>query len=130
MTRLIGAAALVAALAGCRDYVYYDKVASDDGLTPADQYARYSREAAEKIAIGRALGDAHQGDTPAAYTRQIETASRYARGLPDVRSVTGDPLGHWLLVEFKSGWRVSVLPIADGKRPEETPNLTTRPAPR
>lgn len=127
MPRFIGAAALAAGLAavltGCRDYQYYDKVSDGDALVPADQYARYGREEAEKIAIGRALGDAHQGDDPAAYARQVEVASRYARTLPDVQGVTSDALGHWLLVQFKSGWRVSVLPISDGKRPQDTPNL-------
>ncbi len=123
MTRFFGAVALTAVLAGCRDYQYYGKVADDDALVPADQFARYGHEEAEKIAIGRAYGDAHQGDTPADYARQLEVATRYARTMPDVQGVTGDALGHWVLIQFKSGWRVAITPISDGKRPQETPNL-------
>ena len=47
----------------------------------------------------------------------------YARGLPDVADVDADALGHRLTVGFKSGWRVGIVPLADGKKPAETPGL-------
>src|SRR5690606_41699301 len=44
---------LVASLGACRDYNFKRHVSSQDGLIPADQYARYGREQAIAVAIGR-----------------------------------------------------------------------------
>lgn len=123
MNPVSGAVLLALTLVSCRPYHYYNKVTDQSGMIPADQYARYGREQAQKVAIGRAFADAHQGSSREDYARQVQAGERYAHTLPDVVNVTGDPLGHWLLVQFKSGWRVAVTPIADGKRPSETPNL-------
>jgi hypothetical protein len=43
--------------------------------------------------------------------------------MPDVVDVHADTLAYFLTVQFKSGWRVFVLPIADGKAPGATPGL-------
>lgn len=115
--------ALAAGVTGCRAYDSYDYLTQDDGLVPADQYARYGREQAQVVAIGREFAQAHQGDTPEDYAEQAQAAVAYARTLPDVADVTPDPLGHRLTIRFKSGWRTMVTPIADGKRGAETANL-------
>ena len=39
-----------------------------------------------------------------------------------------DTIGYRLTVTFKNGWRAAVVPIADGKAPEATPNLPGGPA--
>jgi hypothetical protein len=111
---LVLAATATAMLASCRGYDFRDRISHDDGLVPTEQYARYGREQAQLVAAGREL--AHFG----ADTAQ---AAAYARGLPDVVTVTADPRGHWLTLRFKSGWRVATPPVADGKRGADTAGL-------
>jgi hypothetical protein len=123
MTRTIAAAALVLALGACRDYQFYPKLSSQKGLTPADKWAAYGHEEAEAVAIGREFAQAKHGGSPAAFARQTAAAVAYARTMPDVRDVKADTLGHWLTVTFRSGWRLGIDPIDDGKRGAETPNL-------
>ncbi|HET7599860.1 MAG TPA: hypothetical protein VFK09_06185 [Gemmatimonadales bacterium] len=123
MTRTLAAAALVLALGACRDYRYYPKLSSEKGLVPADQWAMYGREEAQAVAIGREFAQAKQGSSPADFAKQTAAAAAYARTMPDVRDVKADTLGHWLTVTFKSGWRLGIDPIDDGKRGAETPNL-------
>jgi hypothetical protein len=106
---------LVATLVSCRTYDFRDHVANQAGLTPATQYARYGREQAEVVAAGREL--AHAGRD------SIAQAVAYAKGLPDVTTVTADSQGNWLTLSFKSGWRVAVPPVADGKRGADTPGI-------
>jgi len=120
----------VLALAACRDYQYQPKVASQDGLTPADQFARYGREQAQAVAIGREFARAHQGGSREELARQAEAAMAYARTLPDVIDVHADPLGYRLTVQFKSGWRAGVAPIDDGKSGAETPGIGASAAPK
>jgi hypothetical protein len=123
MTRI--AAALIAALllGGCRDYHFYPRLAKQDGYIPADQFARYGREQAQQVAIGREFAVAYRGSTREDRAAQARDAVAYASKLPDVRHVESDSLGYRLTVEFASGWRVAVLPIDDGKRGSETPGL-------
>jgi hypothetical protein len=123
MRPIVATALLILGTAACRSYDYHSRVADEDGLLPADQYARYGREQAQAVAIAREFGRAHQGSSREAYTRQADAAVAYARTLPDVVTVVPDPLGHRLTLEFRSGWRTMVTPLDDGKRGAETPGL-------
>jgi hypothetical protein len=123
MMRLIAAAALVLVLGGCRTYDQYSKVSSQKGLVPADQWAKLGREQAQAVAIGRELARANQGSSPEARAKQAAAAVAYAKTLPDVHDVAADTLAPFLTVSFKSGWRVGVNPIADGKSGPETPGV-------
>jgi hypothetical protein len=111
------------ALASCRSYEYKSRLTAQDGLVPPDQFARYGKEQAEAVAIAREYGKADQGDTPEELRRQAQAAITYARTLPDVTDISADPLGYRLTVQFKSGWRVGVPPIEDGKSGAETPGI-------
>jgi hypothetical protein len=95
---------------------------------PPDQFARYGKEQAQAIAIGREFAVAYQGDTPADWAAQADAAIAYATTLPDVATVVADTLGHRLTVQFKSGWRTAVLPIDDGRRGAETPGIAAAAA--
>ena len=123
MTRALALLALTFALTGCPTYDEYPKLSSQKGYVPAERYARYGTEQAEAMAIAREFGHAYQGESRADYVRQADSAVKYARTLPDVVDITPDSLGHRLTVQFRSGWRTMVLPIDDGKRGAETPNV-------
>ena len=123
MRRLLVTATSALLLAGCPTYDRYSKLASERGLLPADQFATYGTEAAQKIAIGRALAQVHTGTSPADFARQMGEAVAFAQKQPDVVAVKADTLAYFMMVTFRSGWRVAVLPIADGKAPGETPGL-------
>lgn len=127
MNRRIVSLLAVLALASCRSYQYESKVSDQDGLVPPDQFARYGVEQAEAIAIAREYGRAEQGSSPAALTKQADAATAYAGTLPDVADATADPLGHRLTVRFKSGWRLGVPPIKDGKSGAETLGIKPQP---
>ena len=130
MTRALALLALTLALAGCPTYHEYPKLSDQGGYIDADQYARYGKEQAQAMAIAREYGAARQGDSRADLGRQADSAIAYARTLPDVVDVDADSLGYRLTISFRSGWRTMVLPIDDGKRGPETPNLPgARPAP-
>jgi hypothetical protein len=126
MTRSFSVVLLVIALASCRSYDLHSRLIHQDGLVPADQYARYGREQAQEIAIAREFGHARQGSSPEALTKQAEAAASYARTLPDVADVKADPLGLLLTIRFKSGWRTMVTPLEDGKRGAETVGLPAK----
>jgi hypothetical protein len=111
------------ALSSCRDYDLPSRLTNQDGLVPADQYARYGREQAQEIAIGREFGHAGRGSAPEDLIKQAEAAASYARTLPDVADVKVDPLGRLLTIRFKSGWRTMTTPIENGKRGAETVGL-------
>lgn len=111
------------ALAGCPTYDRYDKLADQKGMLPADEYAGYGPEQAQRIAIGRALAQAHKGSSPEDFARQMGEAVAFARTMPDVVDVKADTLAYFLTVQFKSGWRTFILPVADGKAPGETPGV-------
>jgi hypothetical protein len=117
---------LVIGLVSCRDYDLDARLVDQDGLVPADQYARYGREQAQEIAIAREFGHADQGSAPDQLVKQAESAVAYARSLPDVADVKADPAGLLLTVRFKSGWRTMVTPLSDGKRGAETVGLPAR----
>lgn len=114
---------LAVAVAGCRDYDLQSRLTSQQGLIPADQYARYGREQAEEIAIAREFGHARRGSSLNDLMQQAGAASSYARSLPDVADIKADPLGLLLTIRFKSGWRTMTTPIQDGKRGAETAGL-------
>jgi hypothetical protein len=122
----LGLMLLVVALLSCRDYDLEDRLVGQDGLVPADQYARYGREQAQAIAIAREFAQAYEGSAPDQLTRQAEAAATYARTLPDVADLKADPQGLVLTVRFKSGWRTMVTPLDDGKRGAETTGLPAR----
>ena len=113
-------------LASCRDYDLESRLVDQDGLLPADQYARYGREQAQEIAIAREYARARQGSAPDQLVKQAEAAAAYARSLPDVADIRADPAGLVLTVRFKSGWRTMVTPLDDGKSGAETAGLPAR----
>jgi hypothetical protein len=115
MIRRVGVLLLLLSAVSCRRYDLYSRLSSDAGMTPGDQYARYGKEQAEVVAISRRLAEVGPNGT--------DSAVIYARGLPDVADVTADPAGYRLTVGFKSGWRVGIVPLADGKKAAETPGL-------
>ena len=127
MRRLLALPLLALTLAGCPSYDSYAPVVSQKGLVPPDQFARYGAEQAQAVAIGREFGYAYQGDTPADFGAQAAAGVAYARTMPDVVNVTADSLGHRLTIQFRSGWRTAVDPIADGRRGNETPGIPTGP---
>ncbi len=85
---------------------------------PADQYARYGREQAITVAIGREFARPYNSGAET----QADVAMNYARAKfgADISELTADPQGNRVVVTFKSGWRTSVVPIADGKTGDDT----------
>jgi hypothetical protein len=126
MKRLLAVLLLQATLTSCRGYDLHDRLTKQDGLVPADQFARYGQEQAEEMAIARELGAITKGSSVRDSVKQKETASAYARSLPGVADVQVDPLGYRLTVRFKSGWRTMVNPIEDGKRGAETAGMRAK----
>lgn len=123
MKRSFGCVMLVVALASCRDYDLESRLTDQSGLVPPNQFARYGREQAQEMAVAREYGHASDGSTDEDLIRQAETATSYARTLPDVRDVGADPLGFRHTIHFRSGWLSMVTPIKDGKRGAETAGL-------
>lgn len=123
MNRTVAVLLALALLGACRDYEMYPRLSSQAGYVPADQYARYGREQAQHVAIGREFAAAYQGDTREQRALQAKAAIAYASSLPDVEDVVADSLGYRLTVRFASGWRAAILPIDDGKRGADTPGL-------
>lgn len=105
-------------LGACRDYNFTRHVSSQDGLVPADQYARYGREQAIAMAIGREFARPYNSGAEA----QVDVAINYARNrfAKDIRDISGDPQSHRIVVTFHSGWRTAIVPIADGKTGDDT----------
>jgi hypothetical protein len=118
MKRSLGFLLLMLVLGSCRDYDLRARLNDQDGLIPADQFARYGREQAQEMAIAREY--AHTGDTS------------YARSLPDVADIHTDSLGYRQTIRFRSGWLTMVTLVDDGKRGAETQGLPSeaRPGPR
>jgi hypothetical protein len=115
MKPCIGMLTLVVLLASCRDYDLRARLTDQDGLVPADQFARYGREQAQEMAIAREFG--HRRDTS------------YARSLADVVDASVDLQGSRQTIRFKSGWLTMVNPIDDGKRGAETAGLPAEARP-
>lgn len=109
---------LVAGLSGCRDYQFKRHVAIQDGLIPGDQFARYGREQAIMVAIGREFARPYNSGPQA----QADVAIIYAKNKfpKDVVDISADPQGNRLVVTFLSGWRTAIVPIDDGKTGDET----------
>jgi hypothetical protein len=128
MWRFCSLGLVVVTMVSCRDYHLSSRITNQDGLVPADQYARYGREQAEEIAIAREFGHASQGSSADQRKQQAEAGAAYARSLPDVVGVKADPQGLLLTVQFKSGWRTMITPLQDGKRGAETAGLPGTPA--
>jgi hypothetical protein len=125
MKRSFGAVMLLMGLTSCRDYDLQSRLTDQEGLVPADQFARFGREQAEEMAIAREFGAAINQSSPEDLVKQVESVSRYARTLPDVADIQADPLGYRLTLRFNSGWRAMVTPIEDGNRGAETVGLPT-----
>lgn len=109
---------LVALTGACRDYQFTRHLANQDGLIPADKYATYGREQAISVAIGREFGRPYNSGPE----RQAEIAMNYARNKfgADITDLSADPQSNRIVVVFKSGWRVAIVPIDDGKTGDET----------
>ena len=114
---------LLLALSSCRMYDYSARISDDGGLVPGDQYARYGREQAEAIAVARRFAQAEDGNSAEARVARANSAIAYARTLPHVANAVADPLSHRLTVDFKSGWRLGIVPLADGRTAAETPGM-------
>ncbi len=116
--RIIVALAAVTLLGACRDYNFTRHVASQDGLVPADQYARYGREQAIAVAIGREFARPYNSGPEA----QVDVVINYARNNfgKDITDISGDPQSHRIVVTFASGWRTAIVPIDDGKTGSDT----------
>jgi hypothetical protein len=115
---LLAALGLLAGLGACRDYDYKRHVSNQDGLIPADQFARYGREQAIAVAIGREFARPYNSGPGA----QADVAISYARNKfhLDILNMSADPQGNRLVVTFRSGWRTAIVPIADGKTGDQT----------
>ena len=103
---------MLLALTSCRSYDYYSRISEPDGMVPGDQFARYGREQAQAVAIARGFAGG-----------EADSAVVFARKMPDVTNVVADPQSYRLTVDFRSGWRLGVVPLDDGKAPAETPGL-------
>lgn len=124
MRRVALAALLAWSMGGCRPYDYSGPVTSQDGLIPAAQFARYGRDQAEAVAIGRAFSEWKVTSDSAGLAEQADRTACFARRFKDIETVDADPLGHRLTVRFSSGWRAAVLPIPDGVAPGATPGIS------
>jgi hypothetical protein len=109
---------LAAGLGGCRDYDMKRHVEAQDGLIPADQFARYGKEQAIAVAIGREFARPYNSGPEA----QADVAIQYARSKfgKYITEISADPQGNRLIVTFTSGWRTAIVPIADGKTGDDT----------
>lgn len=123
MRRVALAVMVVLSAGACRSYDSYTPITDQAGLIPAQQFARYGRQQAEVVAIGRALSEWRMTADEAGATEQTTRAGCFARRFPDVASVDPDPLGHRLTVKFAGGWRVGILPIPGSSAPEATPGI-------
>jgi hypothetical protein len=125
MNRTLGVVLVIVALTSCRAYDFESRLTDQDGLVPADKFARYGAEQAQAVAVAREFAQARAGSSADQLEKQAETAITYARTLPDVTDIQADPLGYRLAIRFSSGWLTMVNPIDDGKRGADTPGLPT-----
>lgn len=104
--------------AACRDYVFERHVSAQAGLIPADRFARYGREQAIAVAVGREFARPYN----AGPEQQAEVTMSYAESKfgADIVDLSADPQGNRIVITFKSGWRTAIVPINDGKTGDET----------
>ncbi len=121
--KLMVVSVLATVAASCRHYDGYAPLGDQAGLVPAAQFARYGREQAAAMAIGRSLAAWRMTADPDDQQQQVDQATCFAHRIGDVQSVETDPQGHRLTVTFRSGWRAGIVPIPDGVEPSETPGL-------
>lgn len=124
MRRVALAALAVFSMGACRSYDNYSPLVDQSGLIPAEQFARYGRQQAEAVAIGRSLSEWKMTGDAAGAAEQTDRAACFARRFPDVETVDADPQGHRLTVKFTAGWRVGILPIPGSLAPEATPGIS------
>ena len=129
MRRSFSLLILSSVLVSCRDYDLSARLADQDGLIPADQFARYGREQAQVMAVGREYAHSRDGSSAEELVRQAEAGTSYARTLPDVIDARADPLGFRQTLRLKSGWLTMVTLVDDGKRGAETAGLPTEARP-
>jgi len=110
-------------LISCRPYDFYAPLADQDGLLPADRFARLGAEQAQLIAAGRSLAAWRMTAQPSDVAEQARRAACFAERLPAAETVGADPQGFRLTIHFRSGWRAATIPIADGSEPGGTPGL-------
>jgi hypothetical protein len=113
MTRGSAALLFLLALTSCRTYDYSPHVSDAGGLVPGDQLSRYGSEQAQAVAVSRRFAELDQGESPAQLAAQADSAVAFARKQPDVINAIADPQSHRITLEFKSGWRVGVVPLAE-----------------
>ena len=122
MRRLLGCLAFVA-LAACPTYDRYDKLADQKGMLSADQFAAYGPEQAQKIAIGRALGQAYDGMSNADFAAQMGVAVAYARTMPMSSTCGPTPWPTFSPSSSRAAGAPSCSRFRDGKAPGDTPGL-------
>jgi hypothetical protein len=110
MIRGIAGLALLLFLTSCRSYDYTSHVTDAGGLVPGDQLARYGKEQSQAVAIARRFAELNQG---APLEAQADSLVAFARTQPDVVAAAADPQTHRVTVDFKSGWRVGVVPLSN-----------------
>src|ERR1051326_6219641 len=103
MRRAASAALAAITLWACRPYDNAAPLEDQKGLIPAVKFARYGREQAEVVAIGRSLAAWKMTDDEAGLAAPAESAARFARRFPDVETGDPDPLGPRLPRGFKGG---------------------------
>lgn len=119
--RRVALSALAAfSMGACRTYDNYSPLVDQGGLIPVEQFARYGRQQAEVVAIGRALAEWRLTADAAGAAEQTDRAACFAKRFPDVETVDADPQGHRLTVKFSPGWRVGIVPIPGTTAPEAT----------
>ena len=124
MRRLLPLPLLALTLMGCPSYDNYAPRGLAEGAGAARPVCPLRPRTGRRRSPSRGSSAyAYQGDTPADYGAQAAAGVAYARTMPDVVNVTPDSLGHRLTIQFKSGWRTAVDPIADGRRGSETPGV-------
>ena len=104
---------LLLALPACRTYDYHSRITQADGLIPGEQLARYGKEQSQAVAISRRFAELDQGGAADARAAQADSTAAFARTQPDVVNGLADPQTHRVTVDFKSGWRVGVVPLSD-----------------
>ncbi|HWA57973.1 MAG TPA: hypothetical protein VG692_12010 [Gemmatimonadales bacterium] len=116
LSLLLGLA--LAPLGGCRDYQFAKHVSDQGGLIPADQFARYGREQAIAVAVGREFARPYNSGSET----QADVAMNYARNkfASDITEISADGQSNRIVITFKSGWRTAVVPIKDGKTGDDT----------